>query len=391
MHVISPPPDGKVIKNRFSEKKGLKYAAEYRIIKKSHLNIIPTDFTEKMKGAISMKESFGVLPSGEKATLYTISCGGLTASVTDYGANLVRLFVPDKNGITADVVLGYDDCNGYRTANGACLGATVGRNANRIAGSAFPWDDMTIRMKANEGRNNLHSGPDFWFQRMWTLVRHTDTAVTLELQSPAGDQGFPGKATVRVTYRLSPKQLHIIYDAVCDRDTVFNLTNHSYFNLAGQDQLDRAMDQMLTIPGRFFNPDDAENIPTGELRSVAGTPMDFRTPKAIGRDIGENYECLKLQGGYDHNWEVFCNPCAILHDEESGRTMAVHTDCPGIQFYAGNYLDEIGKGGIHYTKRTGICLETQFYPDALHHPEWPQPITKAGEKYHSETIYRFTV
>ena len=249
---------------------------------------------------------------------------------------------------------------------------------------------MTIRMKANEGINNLHSGPDFWFQRMWHLVSHTDTAVTLELYSPAGDQGFPGNATIRVTYALTPKQLHITYDAICNRDTVFNLTNHSYFNLAGQDQLHKAMDQILTIPGRFFNPDDAQNIPTGELRSVAGTPMDFRTPKPIGQDIGADYEPLKLQGGYDHNWEVFCNPCAILQDPGSGRTMAVLTDCPGIQFYAGNFLDEIGKGGIHYTKRTGIALETQFYPDSLHHPEWPQPITKAGEKYHSETIYRFT-
>lgn len=337
-----------------------------------------------------MKESFGVLPSGENAALYTISCGGITAAVTDYGANLVRLLVPDAHGVLADVVLGYDDCNGYRTAGGACLGATVGRNANRIGGSTFPLNDMTIRMKANEGKNNLHSGPNYFFQRMWALVSHTETAITLELHSPAGDQGFPGKADIRVTYSLDHQGgLHIIYNAICDRDTVFNMTNHSYFNLAGQDQLDKAMEQILTIPGRFFNPDDAENIPTGELRSVVGTPMDFRSPKPIGQDIGMDYEPLKLQGGYDHNWEVFCNPCAYLHDPSSGRTMAVSTDCPGIQFYAGNFLDEVGKGGIHYTKRTGVALETQFYPDALHHPAWPQPVTKAGEKYHSETIYRF--
>ena len=169
------------------------------------------------------------------------------------------------------------------------------------------------------------------------------------------------------------------------------MTNHSYFNLAGHDQLEAAMEQLLTLPGRFFNPDDAESIPTGELRSVAGTPMDFRTPKPIGRDINEDYDALNLQGGYDHNWEVFCNPCAILQDVPSGRTMSVYTDCPGVQFYAGNYLYEKGKGGIRYGKRHGIALETQFYPDSLHHPEWPQPITKAGEKYHSETVYRFTV
>jgi len=337
-----------------------------------------------------MYKPFGTLPSGETANLYTISWGALTAEVTDYGANLVSLFVPDKNGSIADVVLGYDDCNGYRTANGAALGATVGRNANRLAGSAFSLGDMTIRLTPNEGPNNLHSGPDFFFQRMWKLVSHTKNAVTLELNSPAGDQGFPGNAVIRVTYALKEdKGLHIIYDAICDRDTVFNMTNHSYFNLAGQENTHKAMEQELIIPGRFFNPDDAANIPTGELRKVDATPMDFRSPKAIGQDIGEAYEPLKLQGGYDHNWEVFCNPCAILLDRESGREMAVHTDCPGIQFYAGNFLDEVGKGGIHYGKRTGVALETQFYPDALHHPQWPQPITKAGEKYHSETVYMF--
>ena len=337
------------------------------------------------------QENFGTLPSGINATLYTISCGRLQAAVTDYGANLVSLYVPDQYGNIQDVVLGYDDCNGYRTANGACLGATVGRNANRIAGSAFPWGDMTIRMKSNEGKNNLHSGPDYFFQRMWKLVQHTPNTVTLELESPAGDQGFPGNATIRVTYSLeTDRALHIRYEAVSDRDTVFNMTNHSYFNLAGHDQLDRAIDQILIIPGRFFNPDDAENIPTGELRSVSETPMDFRAPKAISQDINMDYEPLKLQGGYDHNWEVFCNPCAILSDPVSGREMAVSTDCPGIQFYAGNFLDEIGKGGIHYTKRTGVALETQFYPDSLHHPHWPQPITKAGERYYSETIYKFS-
>ena len=337
-----------------------------------------------------MKKTFGVLPTGEEAFLYTISCGKITATVTDYGASLVHLLVPDARGEVADVVLGYDDANGYRTSD-AFLGAIVGRNANRIGGSSFPLGDITIRLTPNEGKNNLHSGPNCFHTRMWEVVNHKSDAITLELLSPAGDQGFPGKAVIRVTYRLdSTGGLHIVYDAVSDRDTVFNLTNHSYFNLAGQNQVDKAMDQVLTLPGRFFNPDDAENIPTGELRKVAGSPMDFRSPKPIGRDIEEDYEPLKLQGGYDHNWEVFCNPCAFLHDPVSGRSMAVYTDCPGIQFYAGNFLNETGKDGIYYGKRSGIALETQFYPDALHHPEWPQPITKAGQKYHSETVYRFT-
>ena len=339
-----------------------------------------------------MKENFGILPTGETATLYTIACGGLTAAVTDYGATLVKLMVPDKNGKLEDVVLGFDDVNGYRTGNGGFLGATVGRNANRMKGAAFVLGNKTWSLTPNENGNNLHSGPDCWHLRMWKLISHTEDAVTLELFSPHGDQGFPGNATIHVTYRLdSTGGLHIVYDAVSDQDTLFNLTNHSYFNLAGQDKVEKAMDQILTIPGRWFNPDDAQNIPTGEQRSVEGTPFDFRSPKAIGRDIGEDYEPLHLQGGYDHNWEVFCNPCAILQDAESGRTMSVYTDCPGVQFYAGNFLNETGKGGIYYGKRSGVALETQFAPESVHHPEWPQPFVKAGEKYHSETVYRFTV
>ena len=337
-----------------------------------------------------MKESFGILPSGEAASLYTIACGGLTAQVTDYGANLVRLLVPDSSGVCADVVLGYDDCNSYRVTNGAALGATVGRNSNRLKGASFELNGKTYQIPQNEGTKNLHSGPDFFFQRMWKVTAHLKNAITLELHSPDGDQGFPGNAVIRVTYSLDEnKGLHIVYEGICDQDTVFNMTNHSYFNLAGHEKTEAAMEQLLTIPGRFFNPDDAENIPTGELRPVDETPMDFRSPKAIGRDIGMDYEPLHLQGGYDHNWEVYCNPCAILSDPVSGRTMEVHTDCPGIQFYAGNYLDEQGKDGVYYGKRTGIALETQFYPDCLHHPDWPQPIVKAGEHYHSETVYRF--
>ncbi|MGM9589563.1 MAG: aldose epimerase family protein [Faecousia sp.] len=338
-----------------------------------------------------MKEFFGTLPNGETASLYTISCGGLTAALTDYGATLVRLFVPDAAGNAADVVLGFDDANGYRAANGSFFGATVGRNANRIGGASFSLNGKTVTLTPNENSNNLHSGMDYFHLRLWKVISVTDTAVTFELESPHGDQGFPGNATIQVTYALDADGgLHIRYDAVSDQDTVFNLTNHSYFNLAGHDKGEAAMAQLLCIPGRFFNPDDAESIPTGELRSVDGTPMDFRGPKPIGQDIGQDYEPLKLQGGYDHNWEVYCNPCATLTDPVSGRSMAVYTDCPGIQFYAGNFLNETGKGGTHYGKRTGVALETQFWPDALHHSEWSQPITKAGEKYHSETIYRFS-
>ena len=278
-----------------------------------------------------MKRSFGILPSGEETTLYTISCGDLSATVTDYGATLVSLFVPDRNGNLADVVLGCDDANDY-TVGTAFLGATVGRNANRVKGAAFSLNGKTVRLNPNEGSNNLHSGPDCFHTRMWKVISHEENAIALQLDSPNGDQGFPGNATIRVTYTLEPDNtLFIAYDAICNEDTVFNLTNHSYFNLAGHEKTDKAMEQLLSMPARFFNPDDAENIPTGEKRSVEGTPMDFRTPKPIGRDINEDYEPLILQAGYDHNFEVFCNPCAILSDPESGRTMSVYTDCPGIR------------------------------------------------------------
>lgn len=338
-----------------------------------------------------IKENFGILPDGTQAHLYTIRGGGLTAAVTDYGAHLVSLLVPDRSGTTADVVLGFDDANGYRAGNGGYLGAIVGRNANRIQNATFLMGDTKIRLTPNENEHNLHSGPEGFHLRMWEPVRCGDNFITLRLVSPQGDQGFPGKATIDVTYALEAGgALRITYDGICDRDTVLNLTNHSYFNLAGHEKTDRAMAQQLILPARFFCPDDVDNIPTGELRDVAGSPMDFRAPKPIGLEIEAPYEALDFQGGYDHNYEVFCNPCAILIDPESGREMAVHTDCPGIQFYAGNFLNETGKGGIHYGKRTGIALETQFFPDAVNHPEWKQPFVKEGEKYHSETVYRFS-
>ena len=337
-----------------------------------------------------MKKPFGVLPGGEQASLYTISCGPMTAEISDYGATLVRLYVPDAKGQLADVVLGFDDCNGYRTST-AYLGCTVGRNANRVGKARFRLNGKEITLEGNDNGNNLHSGSDSYCFRLWKVAEYTSDSITFRLDSPNGDQGFPGNARVSVKYALEPGGvLHLTYDAVSDMDTVFNLTNHSYFNLAGHDKPELAMDQILTMPARFFNADDAESIPTGELRSVADTPMDFRTPKAVGRDLEEDYDALRLQGGYDHNFEVFTDPCAILTDPVSGRTMAVSTDCPGVQFYCGNFLSgETGKDSVAYIRRGGVALETQYYPDSVNHPEWPQPIFKAGQHYHSETKYIF--
>lgn len=335
-----------------------------------------------------MKNFFGATPSGESAFLYTISCGSLKAVLSDFGATLVRLYVPDRQGTPADVVLGFDSPADY-AASDTYLGATVGRNANRIKGAAIVVNNTTYALHANDGTNSLHSGPDGFERRLWQVVRHEQNSICFALHSPHLDQGFPGNADIMVTYRLTADSLEICYTGVCDQDTVFNMTNHSYFNLAGHDHPERAMEQTLSMPARFFTPANSESIPTGECRPVDGTPMDFRVPKALGRDIGEDYEPLHLQKGYDHNFEVFCNPCAFLSDPNSGRSMAVYTDCPGVQVYTANYTSTNGKDGQKYTPRCGVCLETQFYPDAIHNPQWKQPVVKAGTKYQSKTTYRF--
>lgn len=338
-----------------------------------------------------MKKEFGLRPDGQMAYLYTIRSGKLTAELSDHGATLVKLFVPDSKGQLADVVLGFDTPAEY-TASGTFFGATVGRNANRVGNARFALDGQVCHLDPNDnGTNNLHSGFDPYKNRLWEVTAHAENSITFRLESPNGDQGFPGNAVIRVTYTLdNAGGLHIVYDGVCDQNTVFNMTNHSYFNLAGHDHPEKAMDQILSMPARVYTVADAQSIPTGEMRDVSGTPMDFREPKAIARDLDQEYEALTLQGGYDHNFEVFCNPCAVLRDPESGRMMTVITDCCGIQFYSGNFLEgEKGKGGVSYIHRGGIALETQFYPDSVNKPQWQQPFVKAGERYHSETIYKF--
>ncbi len=336
-----------------------------------------------------MKRFFGNMPTGEELSLYTISCGQLSAEISDLGATLVKLFVPDSRGELADVVLGFDSPEGYLKST-AYFGAIVGRNANRVGKASFVLNDSTYCLDANDNGNNLHSGFQGYHKRLWQVEEHLYNTILFRLDSPHGDQGFPGEAVIRVRYTMVPTGLRITYDAVSDRDTVFNLTNHSYFNLAGHDHPEKAMDQILCMPARYFAVADAESIPTGQMAGVADTPFDFRVPKAIGRDLDADFEPLKLQQGIDHNFEVFCAPAAILTDPDSGRTMAVITDLPGMQVYSGNYTDEIGKNGIHYGLRSAIALETQFYPDSVNHPEWKQPFVKAREKFHSETRYRFT-
>ena len=333
-----------------------------------------------------MRRSFGCLSDGTEVYRYTISRGNITACITDLGATLVNLLVDD-----VDVVLGYNTPQEYRDSD-TFFGAIVGRNANRIANAAFTLNGRRYMMDKNDNaRNNLHSGRNFFKDRIWTVTDSDESMVRMTLSSPDGDQGFPGNATISVTYRIEPEDtLTICYDALCDRDTVFNMTNHSYFNLAGHHHPERAMGQTLILPSRYYTPSDEFSIPTGEKRSVTNTPMDFRIPKAVGADLSREFEAFTLQGGYDHNFEVFANPCAILCDPESGRTMAVSTDCPGIQVYSANYLnDEKGKDGAIYCRRGGICLETQFFPNSVNYPDFLQPVTPAMTPYHSQTSYRF--
>lgn len=328
-------------------------------------------------------ELFGRLKTGEEAHLFTICDGRLQAVISDLGATVVKLFV---DGV--DVVLGFDDPNDY-VKSGTFFGSVVGRNCNRTANATVCINGVEYAMDQNDnGLNNLHSGFAFYKNRIWNVTETAKNRLKLTLFSPDGDQGFPGNATISVTYTLKNDALVIDYDGVCDQDTVFNLTNHSYFNLAGHDHPEKAMDQILTIHAGYFTPADDMSIPTGEIRAVANTPMDFRSPKKIGADIGSDYDALNLQGGYDHNYILTGEHCATL--QYGNMKMDVLTDRPGVQFYSGNFLKgESGKNGVSYCHRGGICLETQFWPDATHHPLWPQPITKAGETYHSQTTYQF--
>ncbi|MBE6958036.1 MAG: galactose mutarotase [Ruminococcaceae bacterium] len=339
-----------------------------------------------------MSEIFGRLANGETAHLYTIHSGAMKAVVSNLGATLIKLFVPDREGMLSDVVLGFDKPQDY-VESGTFFGATVGRNCNRIGGAQYTLNGKTYALGVNDNeKNNLHSGPDFFKDRIWEVAEQRENAIVFALKSPHMDQGFPGNAEIRVTYSLETgNTLRICTEAVSDRDTVFNFTNHSYFNLAGHEKPEKAMEQVLTIPGRFYTVSDGAYITTGEKRSVAGTAMDFRVPKPIGRDIDSDEEPTRLQCGYDHNFEVFTNPCAILEEKTSGRSMAVFTDRPGVQLYSGNFMqDEKGKDGVTYPRRGGVCLETQYYPNAINYPHWPQPVTKAGEKYKTETAFIFS-
>lgn len=341
------------------------------------------------------KRSFGQNGKGEAATLYTFeNAKGMVMEVTDFGATLYALRLPDGQGKLVDVVLGYDDPAGYEGPGGTFFGQTVGRNANRIAKAQFELNGKTYTLDANNGPNNLHSGLDFYSFRIWEVQEVKDNAITFGLHSPDGDQGYPGALDVKVTYSLTDDNaVKIDYEGIADADTVFNMTNHSYFNLNGHDS-GSILDHTVWIDADYFTRADEESIPTGELVPVEGTPMDFRTPKTVGRDIDADYEALNFGNGYDHNWCLnntgTFRKVASLAGDQTDFVLEVYTDLPGVQIYTANFVDnEPGKDGAVYQKRQGICFETQVYPDALNQPHFPSAVIKAGEKAETSTVYKF--
>lgn len=322
----------------------------------------------------------------------------IKASFIPLGTSIVSLEVPDRHGTMRDVVLGYKDRDLYRR-NPLYLGCVVGRNANRIAGGKFRLHDVQHQMPLNEGANNLHSGPDGWNLRAWEHRLNPDPvnpSVRFSLHSPDGDQGLPGEVSMSVTYTLrGPNQLVIDYAAAVGRDTLLNPTQHTYFNLHGENA-GSAETMHLQINSPAYTPTDHSLIPTGEIRPVAGTPMDFRTSKPINQDLYADYPDLILAQGFDHNFVLenqgTLEPAATLYSPRTGITMNILTDRPGIQFYGGQMLDGsyVGKCGKPYQKFAGICLETQKWPDAIHHPSFPSPVVKAG-KFNTQTILEFNV
>lgn len=347
------------------------------------------------------KESFGRLPDGGVASLYTLTnANGVSASFTDLGAVWVRMMVKDREGQPGDVVLGYDSAEQY-LVNAPHFGAPIGRNANRIGKACFVLNGQAYHLEENNGScNNLHSGSNQYHRRMWeaeTSEEDIGSRVTFTLESPDGDQGFPGNLTIRISYTLTDEDaVQIDYYGVSDADTVVNLTNHSYFNLNNHDS-SQISDIQVWIDADAFTMADAELIPTGELVPVKGTPMDFTQMKPIGRDIDACYQPLKEAGGYDHNWALKAQRgepvlAAKAYSGRTGRTMEVYTDMPGIQFYTANSLDETrhpAKGKALYGPRSSFCFETQYFPNAVNIPAFASPVLRAGEEYKSTTIYRF--
>lgn len=352
------------------------------------------------KKSQTRKEIFGKMADGKQVALYTLTNkNGVEAKISTYGGAVVSLQVPDKHGALADVVLGFDKLENYLNSP-PYIGTLIGRYANRIAKGRFTLNGVEYKLAANNGPNHLHGGLAGFDKVLWTaqpVKISKGAALALTYLSRDGEEGYPGNLSVKVIYTLTDEDaLKIDYFAASDKDTVINLTNHSYFNLAGPDSGD-ILGHLLQIDADFFTPTDATAIPLGELRSVTGTPFDFNQLTAIGARIAADDEQIKLGKGYDHNFVVKGPAGTLRHaakvvEPKSGRVMDVLTTEPGVQLYSGNFLDgsKIGKGGKPIEFRTGFCLETQHFPDSPNQPQFPTTTLKKGAKFTSTTIYKFS-
>ncbi len=341
------------------------------------------------------KRPFGTAKDGKAVELYTIkNAVGASAEILTYGGTLQALSMPDKHGDFKDVTIGFDLLEGHLERSNY-QGQLVGRYANRIADGEFMINGKQYKVTKNEkGLTCLHGGGEL-SHTVWSAVPHRDNALQLSYTSPAGSHGFPGELNVEVVYTLTDEnELVIDYCAESDEDTVINLTNHTYFNLAGYDA-GRVLGHVVQISADYFTPTNSASIPSGELRAVNGTPFDFTVPKAIGMDIGADDEQLLNCKGYDHNFCLNTRPkdisAAVVWEPVSGRVMEVFTDLPGVQLYTGNFLNDVpGKGGTVMGKHAGFCLETQYYPDTPNQPSFPQCTFKAGEVFRSRTSFKFS-
>ncbi len=369
------------------------------ILKREWAAVILMAGAMHMNAATKIAEAgFGSTRDGVAVHIYTLTnAKGVEARITNYGGIVVSVKAPDRNGTKADVVLGFDSLAGYLDNPSPFFGALVGRYANRIAHARFTLDGVEYKLEKNNGDNTLHSGSHGYDKAVWTPRQLPDGGLELTLLSKDGDGGFPGNLKVTVVYHLTDSnELKIDYSATTDKDTVLNLTNHTYFNLKGAGEGD-ILGHQIAINADRFTPVDAGLIPTGDLRSVDGTPFDLRKKTSlIGAHIDDNDEQMKLGHGYDHNFVLSkkgneLSGAARVEDPSSGRVLEVYTTQPGVQFYTGNFLDGTitGKGGKVYRRRYGFCLETQHFPDSPNQSKFPSTELKPGETFHSTTIYKF--
>jgi aldose 1-epimerase len=345
------------------------------------------------------KADFGKTPGGTAVQIFTLTNEhGLEARISTYGGAVVSLKTPDRAGKMADIVLGFDSLEGYLNPAEPYFGALIGRYGNRIGHAKFTLNGKQYTLPVNNGENTLHGGNKGFDKVVWTPRELPDGGLELTYTSKDGEEGFPGTLKTTVEYHLTAaNELKIDYTATTDKDTVLNLTNHSYWNLKGAGN-GTILDHVLTIKASKFTPVDSGLIPTGELKPVAGTPFDFTTPPVVGARIEQKDEQLKLGNGYDHNFVLDrsgsgLSLAARVEEPASGRVMEVETTEPAVQFYTGNFLDGTlkGKGGHVYQQRAALCLETQHYPDSPNKPSFPTTVLKAGQTYKSTTVYRFSV